>query len=59
MAKTLLFGKKASITVRGPGKYKTVKRNVYFQSGKGTYIRHKNKKRTVSYTKFNNSGYTL
>ena len=53
------FADKTLVTLRILKGYPTVKRNVYFQSGKGTYIIYKGKEYTVSFTKYNNTAYTL
>jgi len=55
----LIFGNKASVTMRFIKGYPVYKRNVYYLRGIGTFIKHKGKCYTVSYTKFNNTAHTL
>jgi hypothetical protein len=56
--RTLLFGKNAKITIRS-GNFPIVKRNVYFQNQVGTFIIYNNKRVLISYTRSDNSGFTL
>lgn len=59
MGRTLMFGKKANITIRTTDHNIKVKRNVYFKNGVGTYVKYKNKNLGVAFSRFNNSAYSL
>ena len=51
--------KNVEVTIRFTKPYKTVRRNVYFKNGVGTYIIYKGRKYAVSYTQYNNTAHTL